>query len=68
MTAVNLSRRLAALEGRRSRANRRVAIVLATDEADRDRQVAAMLPSGVLGASDGLLCITGRPAPVAVFQ
>lgn len=56
-----LERRLTALENRGSLARRRVAIVLAVDEADKERQIAELLSQGLMAASDGLLCITGRP-------
>jgi hypothetical protein len=37
-------------------------IFLTFDEADRDSQIAFMLATGALAASDALVCITGRPA------
>lgn len=55
-----LSRRLLRLEGRRSNATRRMHIVTATDENDRDRQTAELLASGKAQPRDGFLCLTGR--------
>lgn len=54
MNAVNLSRRVAALEGRRSRPNRRVRHVLITDDAGQgpaDRSVLGRLAIGRLWLS-----------------
>jgi hypothetical protein len=56
-----LGRRLSALERHKFQPARRVHVICATDEADKDRQIAEKLVTGVLAASDGLLCITGRP-------
>lgn len=56
-----LSRRLSLLESRTGKATRRMHIVTATDEDDRDRQVAEMIASGVVQPSDGFLCLTGYP-------
>ena len=56
-----LVRRLDLLEQRTARTVRRVHVICATDVADKDRQIAEMLSTGVLAASNGLLCITGRP-------
>jgi len=57
-----LERRLSALELRKAQAVRRLHVILATDEVDRDSQIAEMVSTGLLLSSDGLLCITGRPA------
>jgi hypothetical protein len=57
-----LERRLDLLEQRTTRTVRRVHVICATDGTDKDRQIAEMLASGLLASSDGLLCITGRPA------
>jgi hypothetical protein len=58
----SLERRLSALELRKAQAVRRVHVICAIDEVDRDSQVAEMVSAGLLASSDGLLCITGRPA------
>jgi len=57
-----LERRLSALELRKAQAVRRVHVICATDKVDRDGQIAEMVSTGLLLSSDGLLCITGRPA------
>jgi hypothetical protein len=57
----DIHRRLTVLELRKAQTVRRVHVICATDVADKDRQIAEMLSTGVLAASDGLLCITGRP-------
>lgn len=56
-----LSRRLALLEARQGNAARRMHIVMATNEDDRQRQVAALVAAGAVGSWDGFLCLTGRP-------
>jgi hypothetical protein len=56
-----LERRLSVLERHKAQTTRQVHVICATDETDKDRQIAEMLSAGVLAASDGLLCITGRP-------
>jgi hypothetical protein len=56
-----LERRLRALEHHKAQNARRIHVICASDETDKDRQIAEMLATGVLAASDGLLCITGRP-------
>jgi hypothetical protein len=56
-----LERRLSALERHKSQTARQVHVICASDETDKDRQISEMLATGVLAASDGLLCITGRP-------
>jgi hypothetical protein len=58
----NIERRLTKLEESRTKINRKAVVVLATDEADRDRQVSHMFATGALVANDALVCITGRPA------
>jgi hypothetical protein len=58
----NIERRLLLLEERRTRIDRKAVVVLATDEADRDRQVANMVAAGALAARVALVCITGRKA------
>jgi hypothetical protein len=60
-----LERRLSVLERRKAQTVRRVHVICATDETDKDRQIAEMLATGILAASDGLLCITGRPLVLA---
>lgn len=59
---VALSRRLSLLESRTGKATRQMHIVVATDEDDRDRQIAAMLAADVAKPNDGFLCLTGRPS------
>jgi hypothetical protein len=56
-----LSRRLAMLEVRQRNAARRMHIVMATDEDDRQRQVAELVAAGAIGPLDGFVCMTGRP-------
>jgi hypothetical protein len=56
-----LSRRLALLEARQGNAARRMHIVMATNENDRQRQVAELVAAGAVGSWDGFLCLTGRP-------
>lgn len=56
-----LSRRLALLEARQGNSARRIHIVMATDEDDRQRQVAALVAAGAVGSWDGFVCLTGRP-------
>ena len=58
----SLSRRLSLLESRTGKATRRMHIVTAIDEDDRDRQKAELLASGKAGPSDGFLCLTGKSA------
>ena len=59
----DLERRLTALEAGKAQAARKVQTIFATDEADKERQIAEMLLTGTLAASDGLICLTGRPPP-----
>lgn len=56
-----LSRRLALLEARQGNAARRMHIVMATDEDDRQRQVEGLVAAGAVGQRDGFVCLTGRP-------
>jgi hypothetical protein len=56
-----ISRRLALLEARQGNAARRMHIVMATDENDRQRHVAELVAAGAVGSWDGFLCLTGRP-------
>lgn len=55
-----LSRRLSLLEARQGNAARRMHIVMATNEDDRQRQVAELVAAAAVGPSDGFLCLTGR--------
>lgn len=57
-----LSRRLALLEARQGNTARRMHIVMATDEDDRERQVVKLIAAGAVGPWDGFVCLTGRPA------
>ena len=59
----DLERRLTALEAGKAQAARKVQTIFATDEADKERQIAEMLLTGALAASDGIICLTGRPPP-----
>lgn len=55
-----LYRRLALLEARQGTAARRVHVVTATDEHDRDQQVTELVAAGAVGPLDGFLCLTGK--------
>lgn len=55
-----LSRRLSLLEARQGNAARRMHIVMATNEDDRQRQVAELVAAGAVGPWDGFVCLTGR--------
>lgn len=55
------SRRLMLLEARQGNAARRMHIVMATDEDDRQQQVDVLVAVGAVGPWDGFLCLTGRP-------
>ena len=57
-----LSRRLALLEARQGNAARRMHIVMATNDDDRQRQVAELVAAGTVGLWDGFVCLTGRLA------
>ena len=56
-----LARRISMLEQHRSNGSRRIHIVTAVNEIDRDQQMADLLEAGVVGARDGFLCLLGRP-------
>ncbi len=55
-----LSRRLSLLEARQGNAARHMHIFMATNEDDRQRQVAELVAVGAVGSWDGFLCLTGR--------
>jgi hypothetical protein len=57
-----LSRRLALLETRQGNSGRRMHIVMATNDDDRQRQVAELVAAGTVGPWDGFVCLTGRLA------
>jgi hypothetical protein len=48
------------LEQHHGNSTRRVHIVTATDEADRDRQMAKLVEADIIGARDGFLCLMGK--------
>jgi hypothetical protein len=52
-----IARRLDALEQRRSKAARKVVVVVAKDETETDPQIAEMRLSGALAPPDGLLIV-----------
>lgn len=56
-----LARRIALLEQRKGNSARRVHIVIATDDVDRDRQLAELVAAGAVHAWDGFVCVTGKP-------
>ena len=53
-----IARLLDVLEQRRSKAARKVVVLIAKNRDDVDRQIAEMRLSGALAASDGLLIVT----------
>jgi hypothetical protein len=55
-----LSRRLSLLEARQSNAARRMHIVMAANEDDRQRQAAELVAAGSVGPWDGFVYLTGR--------
>ena len=57
---VSLARRISMLEQLHGNTPRRIHIVTATDEPDRDRQMAELVEAGVVGDRDGFLCLMGR--------
>ena len=48
------------LEQHQGNSTRRIHIVTATDEADRDRQMAKLVEADIIGAQDGFLCLMGK--------
>jgi hypothetical protein len=57
----SLARRISLLEQRQGDSPRRIHIVTATDEPDRDRQMTELVEAVVIGARDGFLCLMGKP-------
>jgi hypothetical protein len=55
------AQRISSLEQRKSSSPRRIHIVTAVDEPDRDRKMADLMDIGVVGARDGFLCLMGKP-------
>ena len=58
---VSLHQRISMLEHRQGDKRRRIHIVSATGETDRDRQMAELVGAGIVGAMDGFLCLMGKP-------
>ena len=56
-----LARRISLLEQHQGNSPRRIHIVTAVDEPDRDRKMADLVEAGVIGARDGFLCLLGKP-------
>ena len=56
----SLTRRIALLERHQGNSPRRLQIVTAVDESDRDRQMAELIGAGVFGARDGFLRLMGK--------
>jgi hypothetical protein len=63
---VDLYRRLALLEARQGNAARRMHMIMATDEDDRQRQVAALVAGGCWPM--GRLCVPDGPTATARFR
>jgi hypothetical protein len=56
-----LARRIHCWNSTRATSPRRIHIVTAVDEPDRDRKMADLVEAGVIGARDGFLCLLGKP-------
>jgi hypothetical protein len=56
----SVARRISLLEQHRGNCPRRIHVVTATDEPDRDRQMAKLVKAGIVGTRAGFLCLIGN--------
>jgi hypothetical protein len=56
---MNIERRVALLEQRKSLGNRKVHFIKAIDTTASERQIAELVGAGIVGPCDGILCLIG---------